>query len=242
MTGAAARRNRVRDKYREILGRNIYSQARRNYCYRKYSDGKYYSDCSSSVSYAYQEAGEGFGIMRTTDMYATSKFVDVPVTIQNGRIRNPEVLRIGDMLLFAGTDAGRKKWGYVGHVEMVGETDNGKIVLYGHGSGRPRKRDMTAYCKSRFANKTQKTPLGHTGLIRVRRYIRDDDPARDGGWVQIGGGTVYVRSGPGIDQRILGVVRRGERYAKRGEADGWFEIDYEGRAGWVSGRYSREVK
>ena len=66
MTGAEARRLKVRDKYREILGRNHYSQARRNYCYKKYSDGKYYSDCSSSVSYAYKEAGEGFGIMRTT--------------------------------------------------------------------------------------------------------------------------------------------------------------------------------
>jgi len=263
LTGADARRLKVRNKYREILGRNHYSQARRNYCYKKYSDGKYYSDCSSSVSYAYKEAGEGFGIMRTTDMYASAKFIDVPAIIEKGQVKNPEVLRVGDMLLFAGTDPARKKWGYVGHVEMVGEinyrpassdksgpqvsggtanvlalspAEAGRspvVTLYGHGSGRPKKRDMAAYCKSRYNAKTAKTPLGNTGLIRVRRFIRD------GGRVQIGGSTVYVRTGPGIDRRILGVARRGEIYPLLGEQDGWHRIDWRGEEGWVSGRYSR---
>ena len=57
---ATDKRKAVRAKYSEIIGRNEYSQARRNYCYKKYSDGKYYSDCSSSVSYAYKEAGYSF--------------------------------------------------------------------------------------------------------------------------------------------------------------------------------------
>ena len=236
MTGAEARRLKVRDKYREILGRNHYSQSKRNYCYRKYTDGKYYSDCSSSVSYAYKEAGEGFGIMRTTDMYASAKFADVPVVIEKGRIKNPEALRVGDMLLFAGTNPARRKWGYVGHVEMVGEVNGSRVTLYGHGSGHPKKRDMAAYCKSRYSTKTSRTPLGHTGLIRVRRFICD------GGRVQIGGSTVYVRRGPGIDQRILGVARRGELYPLLGEQDGWHQIDWRGQSGWVSGRYSKAVE
>lgn len=174
MGTASERRIKVRDIYRKIIGRNIYSQGLRNYCYTPYKDGKYYSDCSSSISYAYKEAGEGFGVMRTTDMYASAKFEDVPVVIQKGQIKNPEVLRIGDMLLFAGTDAGRKKWGYVGHVEMVGEISGTKVTLYGHGSGRPKKHDMVSYCKSRYGSKTSATPIGNKGLIRVRRFIQED--------------------------------------------------------------------
>lgn len=314
MATAQERRIKVRDKYREILGRNIYSQARRNYCFKKYSDGKYYSDCSSSVSYTYIEAGEGFGVMRTTDMYASSKFVDVPVVIQKGQIKNPEVLKIGDMLLFAGSDAGRKKWGYVGHVEMVGEISGSKVTLYGHGSGNPKKHDMVSYCKSRYNSRTANTPLGRRLLIRVRRFICDmQTPAPDenvlkkgdkgagvkalqealvkAGWsfpkygadgdfggeteanvkgfqrtaglpvtgvydaetraalmarigagkVKITGGTVNVRSGPGTDNAIIGTAHKDERYDYCIVTDGWYQIDFGGTAGWVSGKYVEVV-
>ncbi len=42
---ALLRRQAVIDKYAEIIGRNIYSQSLRDYCYKVYKDGKYYSDC-----------------------------------------------------------------------------------------------------------------------------------------------------------------------------------------------------
>lgn len=168
-------RLKLRNKYREIIGRNYYNDSsRRTYCYKKYSDGKYYSDCSSSISCTYKECGHSFGIMRTTDMWESDRFIDVPVVIQGGIIQNPGVLRIGDMLLFAGTHSSRKAWGYVGHVEMVGEISGNTITLYGHGSGHPKKREMNSYCRTRYRTKTSKTPIGNCGLIRVRRYIRDD--------------------------------------------------------------------
>ena len=312
---ANERRIKVRDMYRKIIGRNIYSQGLRNYCYTPYKDGKYYSDCSSSVSYAYKQAGEGFGVMRTTDMYASTKFEDVPVVIEKGQIKNPEVLRIGDMLLFAGSDAGRKKWGYVGHVEMVGEISGTKVTLYGHGSGNPKKHDMVSYCKTRYNSKTGNTPLGRKLLIRVRRFIRDDGaqtPAPDtdrtlkrgdtgadvkamqqalkkAGWsfprygcdgdfgaeteanvrgfqrveglpvtgvydaatraalmarigagrVEITGGTVNVRSGPGTNNSVIGVAKKGEKYAYGLSADGWVQIDFKGATGWVSTKYAK---
>lgn len=174
MATANELRLKVRDKYRTIIGRNKYNQDRRNYCYKKFKDGKYYSDCSSSVSWTYREVGLGFGILNTVGMWTSKKLVDVPVVIKNGIIQNPEVLRIGDMLLFAGTNSSRKNYGYVGHVEMVGEISGKKITLYGHGSGTPKKHEMNAYCKYRYGKKTKKTKLGHTGLIRVRRYINDN--------------------------------------------------------------------
>lgn len=316
MATAEERRIKIREKYREIIGRNVYNQYLRDYCFKKYKDGKYYSDCSSSVSYTYKEAGESFGVMRTTDMYASTKFEDVPAKIVNGQIKNPEVLRIGDMLLFAGSDAARKKWGYVGHVEMVGEINGTKVTLYGHGSGNPKKHDMATYCKSRYNSKTSNTPLGRKLLIRVRRFIRDDgaaptDPrlgdrtlkkgdkgaevralqealiklgwsfpkygpdgdfgseteanvkgfqrthgltvngvfdqacykalmaAMGTGQVRITGGTVNVRTGPG--KEIIGVCKKGETFDYSAAKDGWYQIDFNGRAGWVSGKYAEVV-
>lgn len=232
---ANEKRTRVVRKYEEILGRNKYSQSRRDYCYKKYSDGKYYSDCSSSVSYAYKEAGFSFGILNTVGMYQSAKLTDVPVIIKNGIIQNPEALRIGDMLLFAGTDSSRAHAGYVGHVEMVGRINGGSITLYGHGSGTPRATEMNAYCKSRYAKKAG-TKLGHRGLIRVRRFIQDAvSPTGPG--VRITGGTVNIRSGPGAAYPVLDVAKKGETYPAM-EAGSWLPIDLGGSTGWVSGKYA----
>lgn len=245
---AIEKRNAVIKKYEEILGRNKYSQSLRDYCYKKYRDGKYYSDCSSSVSYAYKEAGFGFGILNTVGMYQSKKLVDVPVTIKNGVIQNPEVLRIGDMLLFAGTDSGRAYAGYVGHVEMVAKINGSTVTLYGHGSGTPRATEMNAYCKSRYAKKAS-TKLGHRGLIRVRRFIQDD--ASDttviinptvtvtpvGPKVKITGGSVNVRSGPGTRFQSLDIAKKGETYPAV-NMDGWIPVDMGSMIGWVSDKYA----
>ena len=173
MASPSDRRLKVRDAYRKFIGRNHYSQKLRNYYNKKYKDGRYYSDCSSSASGAYKLAGEGFGILNTVGMWTSKKLVDVPVKISKGQITNPDVLRVGDMLLFAGNDTSRKKYGYVGHVEMVGEISGSKVTLYGHGSGLAKKHEMTAYCKTRYNTKAS-TPLGRRGLIRVLRFILDD--------------------------------------------------------------------
>ena len=39
-------RTKFHDTYATILGRNNYSQSLRAYVYKKYTNGKYYSDCS----------------------------------------------------------------------------------------------------------------------------------------------------------------------------------------------------
>ena len=171
---AEEKRLRVRDKYREILGRNRYSQARRDYCFKKYSDGNYYSDCSSSISYAYKEAGYSFGVLNTVGMYESSKLKKVDVVIKAGVPKDAGKLRVGDMLLFAGSDPGRAYADYVGHVEMVGEINGDSVVLYGHGSGTPSKKNMATYCRQR-QNAKASTKRGNKGLIKVVRFIADDD-------------------------------------------------------------------
>lgn len=168
-------RIKLRDKYKTILGRNKYSQAKRSYVFKKASDGKYYSDCSSSIAATYRECGYpitygGSSLPSTVGFYNSKDLVDVPVKIKNGVIQNPEILCIGDTLLFAGKDSSRSGSGYVGHVEMVADISaSGKVTIYGHGSGTPRATEMNAYCKSRYKQKTS-TKLGNKGLIRVRRH------------------------------------------------------------------------
>jgi hypothetical protein len=247
---ASEKRSSVVKKYGEILGRNLYSQPRRDYCYKKYSNGKYYSDCSSSISYAYKEAGFSFGILNTVGMYQSKEMVDVPVTIKNGIIQNPEVLRPGDMLLFAGTDTSRAYAGYVGHVEMVAKVSGKTVTLYGHGSGTPRSTEMNAYCKSRQIKKTS-TKLGHKGLIRVRRFIQDDTPeipepiakpkSESGYVVKVTGNTVNIRTGPGTQYTAIETVKKGD-VLEVPKADGWTPIKFGGHTYWVSDKYTELVK
>jgi hypothetical protein len=244
---ATEMRAAVVKKYEEILGRNKYSQPRRSYAFKKYSDGKYYSDCSSSVALAYKYAGYPFYDNNksynpnTVGMYQAKSLKDVPVTIKNGIIQNPEVLRPGDMLLFAGTDNSRKYADCVGHVEMVGKINGTKVTLYGHGSGTPRATEMNAYCKSRYSKKTS-TVIGHKGLLKVRRFIWDDTtvtpaPKQEGKQVKVTGGNVNIRTGPGTNYTAIHVAKKGEKYALP-DTNGWRPIKYGGHVYWISANYS----
>ena len=190
---AEQKRQAVCDKYAMIIGRNIYSQDLRDYCFRKYSDGRYYSDCSSSICYAYKEAGEGFGILNTAGIYQSSKLTTVEVTITSG-IPNTAQLRPGDMLEFAGTDSSRPL--KIGHVEMY----CGNGIICGHGSGTPSYKDIAAYCKSRY---NSWAPGGwRKGLVCVRRYIQDDEQTEytlgwkkdKNGWWYADSKTTYYKS------------------------------------------------
>ena len=175
---AEQKRQAVCDKYATLIGRNIYSQTLRDYCFKKYSDGNYYSDCSSSICYSYQEAGYGFGNLNTAGIYQSGKLVTVDVGITAG-IPDISRLRKGDMLEFAGSDSSRPL--KIGHVEMY--CDNG--IICGHGSGRPSYKDLKAYCKSRYDSWA--SGGWRLGLVCVRRYIQDDvhvipEPVKLSGW------------------------------------------------------------
>ena len=62
--------------------------------------------------------------------------------------------------------------------------------------------------------------------------------------VEISGGNCYVRDAPDVSGKILGVAHAGDRLAWLGqidEATRWLKVDYEGHAGWVSGKYGKLV-
>lgn len=246
---ATEKRKLVRAKYSEIIGRNNYSQARRGYCFKKYSDGKYYSDCSSSVSLSYSEAGFSFGLLNTVGMYNQigKKFTQVPVKIEKGQIVNPEILRIGDMLLYRGTDGSRPQ--AVGHVEMYwGYDDKGVHWVYGHGSGKPKKTRMTEKNKSRYNAKT-KTKWGNKGLFCVARFIQDDgvsvptdtaptvaETAKVTTGTRVSAGSWNLRVGPGKEYDSCGVVKGGspiEIVAALVNNPDWYFVKCENQIGFI---------
>ena len=46
-----------------------------------------------------------------------------------------------------------------------------------------------------------------------------------------------VRSGSNTSYTIIGVVKAGTKHELLGENDGWYKIDFEGKEGWISGKY-----
>lgn len=105
--------------YDIIIGRNYYNQSRRSYVFTKYKDGKYYSDCSSSGMATMRKIGLDIGswLLNTAAIYESDLFEFVDVTIKDGHIMNPEVLKVGDCILFVGSDPKRPRG--IGHVEYV---------------------------------------------------------------------------------------------------------------------------
>ena len=59
--------------------------------------------------------------------------------------------------------------------------------------------------------------------------------------VRITGDTVNVRTGPSTKYQIIGIAKNGEKYTFTAVSDGWYNIDFKGTAGWVSGKYAVEV-
>lgn len=135
-------RDNFHDTYKTILGRNIYSQSLREYVYTKKS-GKYYSDCSSSGMATFKKIGYNVSLLNTAGIYQSSLFETVPVKIEKGHIINPQILKVGDCILFVGNDSSRPK--QIGHVEYVYEIKNNK----------PEKIITTTTTKKNNSNKLQ---------------------------------------------------------------------------------------
>ena len=103
--------------YTTIIGRNFYNQNLREYCYVLYK-GKFYSDCSSSGIKTFEKCGYKFPwTLNTAAIYNSDMFETVPVKIKDGHIQNPEVLKVGDAILYKGNDPKRPL--QIGHVEYV---------------------------------------------------------------------------------------------------------------------------
>ena len=177
--------------YKTIIGRNIYNQNRRGYVYTKYSNGNYYSDCSSSGMATMRKIGLSIGswLLNTAGIYESELFEDVPVIIKDGHITNPEVLKLGDAILFAGSDPNRPK--QIGHVEYVYFIPENKV--------EDKNEAMAEAADDKTDDK-----------MHYVNYIG-----------QITASSLYIRNKASKDSQILGDFDKGDYVWVTIEKDGW---------------------
>ena len=83
--------------------------------------------------------------------------------------------------------------------------------------------------------------VGPETLAALKRALEEAEaPIANARYVKIVNGNCYVRTAPNTDGKKLGVAHRGDILDYQGvqSADGWNLVVYDGKNGWVSGRYS----
>jgi peptidoglycan hydrolase-like protein with peptidoglycan-binding domain len=83
-----------------------------------------------------------------------------------------------------------------------------------------------------------------TGQALEAALARQEKPVSNPRRVRICGGNCYVREKPSRTAAKLGVAHDGDTYPYAGQTtqNGWIEIEYKGKTGWVSGKYARLIK
>lgn len=86
-------------------------------------------------------------------------------------------------------------------------------------------------------------PESHAALMAAIDDLKEDEPAPEADEVIIEGGNCWVRSAPNTDGNKLGVAHRGDRLIYQGETseNGWYLVIYDGKNGWVSGKYGKLI-
>lgn len=139
-----------------------------------------WSDCSSLMRWAHQEALGIYIGDNTVGQILSDKLTTVDVPISGG-VPDESRMLPGDLLFFRGKDTSRASSQYVGHVEMY----VGGGECSGHGSGiGPTRKDMADYCRERQA-RTSPVPAGNQGLICIRRAVTGIDKQKKGEWESV---------------------------------------------------------
>ena len=85
-------------------------------------------------------------------------------------------------------------------------------------------------------------PRSHDALKKALDNV--DKVVNSGRYVKIVGGNCYVRSEPNTKGAKLGVARAGNmlKFLKQTSVNGWNYVSFNGKSGWVSGKYSEIVR
>lgn len=91
--------------------------------------------------------------------------------------------------------------------------------------------------------KTRLSARGWTRWGLMTKYFDYAAPVESDADSVLATGDVNIRTQPNTRGEILGVLKKGGQlpYAGETSADGWFKVDYDGKQGWVSGKYARLV-
>ena len=132
-----------------------------------------------------------------------------------------DVKQLQQYLIQLGYDMG--KWGADG--EFGGATELAVKAF---------QKDSALEADGQYGEKT------HEALLQALEHEKDEGGAA----VAVDGGSCYVRSLPGTDGKILGVVHRGEVLPYAGETakNGWLKVVYQGGDAWISGKYGRRME
>ena len=132
-----------------------------------------------------------------------------------------DVKQLQQYLIQLGYDMG--KWGADG--EFGGATE---LAV------RAFQKDSALEADGQYGEKT------HEALLQALEREKDEGGAA----VAVDGGSCYVRSLPGTDGKILGVVHRGDALPYAGETaeNGWLKVVYQGGDAWISGKYGRRME
>lgn len=126
-----------------MIGRNEYSMNinKRVCALTPYSDGKYYSDCSSFASACFMAGGHDVGWNNTSSFCTNNLFYTVPITQSGQNIVNPDkVLKPADVIVWPG------------HCCIVERIDNGAVYVMDHGSGNPKILALSSVCSWNYGN------------------------------------------------------------------------------------------
>lgn len=109
--------------------------------------------------------------------------------------------------------------------------------------------DATEMAVRRFQTQESLAPDGEFGPLSLaamnKALARLNAPVEQPKQVQIVGGNCYVRSSPAVEKaNIRGIAHEGTQYPFTGQKseNGWLQIVYKDKAGWVSGKYGRLVE
>ena len=132
-----------------------------------------------------------------------------------------DVKQLQQYLIQLGYDLG--KWGADG--EFGGATELAVKAF---------QKDSALEADGQYGEKT------HEALLQALEREKDEGGAA----VAVDGGSCYVRSLPGTDGKILGVVHRGDALPYAGETaeNGWLKVVYQGGDAWISGKYGRRME
>ena len=88
--------------------------------------------------------------------------------------------------------------------------------------------------------------VGPETLAALKNALEDAEaPVKDARYVRIVNGNCFVRKAPKVERKNdIGVAHRGDilRYQGQISADGWHLVEFDGKNGWVSGKYSELYK
>ena len=77
-------------------------------------------------------------------------------------------------------------------------------------------------------------------------YLKSSGGGSASGTITMKSGKSYIRTGPGLDYRVLSTIPKGASakyydtaYDDRSPAVLWYKIKYDGHTGWVSSKYTK---